>query len=70
MSDPLAQVAVHLAPQLDRTLLDHMLDALAQVSHDIAHQVIAVGLREHLTIEVARLDEVVVFLMRDIRFCE
>src|SRR6266566_1779131 len=65
---PRSQIGVDLVPVgVDRALLNEALDALAHVGDDIMDQVLAVGLRHHVAVEIARLHEVVVLRMQGIR---
>src|SRR2546423_14612372 len=59
-----SEVRIHLLPEDARPLLDGALDAVAQVRDQVVHQVVALGLRHHVAVEVARLDEIVVLRMQ------
>src|SRR5258708_30431517 len=54
-----SQVRVDLTPEVDRALQDQRLDT-AHRAGEIADQVVAVGLRHGVAIQVARLDEVII----------
>src|SRR5438132_6807426 len=60
LADAPSEVRIHLPPEGARPLLDGALDAVAQVRDQVVHQAVALGLRHHVAVEVARLDEIVV----------
>src|SRR5260370_10994215 len=63
--DARAEVGVDLGPVVvDRALLDEALDPLAQIRDDVADQPVTRGVVQHLAVERAGLDEVVVVLVR------
>src|SRR5712691_1381968 len=58
-----AQVRVHLTPEVDGALQDKWLDT-AHGPDEVADQVVAVGLRHDIAIQVAGLDEVIILRMQ------
>ena len=59
LGHPRSQIGIDLVPVGgDRALLNKALDALAHVSDDIGNQMLPVGLRHHVAVEIARLHEV------------
>src|SRR5258708_11015707 len=60
----LAEVRVYLAPEFDSTFLHRPVNTLAEMAGDVVHQVIAVSLREHMAVEVARLHKIVILGVR------
>src|SRR5260370_40986957 len=61
-----AQVRVDLTPEVDGALQDKWLDAAHAAGH-VADEVVAVGLRHDIAIQVASLDEVVILRMKRVR---
>src|SRR5229473_7450816 len=54
-----AQVRVYLTPEVDGALQDKWLDT-AHGPDEVADQMVAVGLRHGVAVQVARLDEVII----------